>query len=53
MMLHKLYEMICTPLHVHFRWGVTLVGKLSTRHCSPYVGNYFSGTQGEVTGLGA
>ena len=27
-------------LLMHFRWGVTLVGKLSTGHCSPRVGNY-------------
>ena len=34
------------PLHVHFRWGVTLVGKLSTGHCSPHRGTPLSGTKG-------
>ena len=35
-------DVLCTPLHVHFIWGVALVGILSTGHCSPCVGNYFS-----------
>ena len=29
------------------------MGKLSTGHFSPRVGNYFSGAQGEETGFGA
>ena len=29
------------PLHMHFRWGVTLVGKLSTGLCSPRRGTPF------------
>ena len=28
-------------LHVHFRWGVALVGEFSTGHCSPYRGTPF------------
>ena len=28
-------------LHVHLRWGVTLVGKFSIRHCSPRCGTPF------------
>ena len=29
------------PLHMHFRWGVTLVGRLSTGLCSPRRGTPF------------
>ena len=29
------------PLHVHFRWGVALVGKFSTGHCSSRRGTPF------------
>ena len=29
------------PLHMHFRWGVTLIGKLSTGLCSPRRGTPF------------
>ena len=29
------------PLHVHFRWGVALIGEFSTRHCSPCHGTPF------------
>ena len=29
------------PLHMHFRWGVTLVGKISTGLCSPRRGTPF------------
>ena len=29
------------PLHMYFRWGVTLVGKLSTGLCSPRRGTPF------------
>ena len=32
---------LCTPLHVHFRWGVALVGKFSTGHYSPRCGEIF------------
>ena len=28
-------------LHVHFRWGVALVGEFSTGHCSPHRGPPF------------
>ena len=30
------FDVLCTPLHAHLRWGVALVGKFSTRHCSPH-----------------
>ena len=39
----------CLPLHVHFRWGVTLVGKFSTGHCLPRRGTPFQ-VQGDVQG---
>ena len=42
--------MFCVPLHVHFRWGVALVGEFSIGHCSPCCAKMFSGaggTQGE------
>ena len=29
------------PLHVHFRWGVALIGEFSTGHCSPRRGEIF------------
>ena len=28
-------DVLCTPLHVHFRWRVGLIGEFSTGHCSP------------------
>ena len=28
-------------LHVHFRWGVALVGEFFTGHCSPHCGTLF------------
>ena len=35
------FDVLCTPLHAHLRWGVALVGKFSTRHCSPHRGEIF------------
>ena len=34
-------DVLCTPLHVHFRWGVALVGEFSTGYCSPCLGTPF------------
>ena len=34
-------DVLCMSLHVHFRWGVALVGEFSIRHCLPCCGNPF------------
>ena len=34
-------DVLCTPLHVYFRWGVALVREFSTGHCSPRLGTPF------------
>ena len=37
----NMIDVLCMPLHVHFRWRVALVGKFSIGHCSPHCGEIF------------
>ena len=40
-MVWNVIDCLYMPLHMHFRWGVTLVGKLSAWLCSPRRGTLF------------
>ena len=49
-MKYKL-DVLYTSLHVHFGWGVAIIGEFSTRHCLPRRGTPFQvqGVYGETT----